>query len=96
MIKLTNASEGFLDNVIYLNPSHIVSVFTADDKTMIFGAGSTWTVMESMEEVIDLIDGGVEAHRKEAEALLDGFGLFNGKPIETEEELAAIMKSSNL
>ena len=87
MIKLTNASEGFLDNVIYLNPSHIVSVFTADDKTLIFGAGSTWTVMESLEDVIDLINGVKKAKP---------FGLYNGEPIKTEEELTAIMKSANL
>lgn len=92
MIKLTNASDGFLDKDIYLNPSHIVSMYSQDGKTMIYGglSGSTsiWTVMQSMEEVIDLIDGV-----KKSDA---PYGLFNGKPIETEEELAAIIKSSNL
>lgn len=101
MIKLTNASEGFSGKVIYLNPSHIVSMYSEDNATQIYGGltGSTviWTVMESMEEVIDLIDGGVEAHRKEEEALLDApYGTFNNKPIETEEEMMAIIKSSNL
>jgi len=96
MIKLTNASDGFSGKDIYLNPFHIVSMYSQDGKTLIYGglSGSTsiWTVMESMEEVIDLIDG-VKKIKKNLDA---PYGTFNNKPIETEEEMMAIIKSSNL
>ena len=65
MIKLTNASEGYSGNVLYLNPAHIVSMYedisSVVPKTLIYGGptGSTWTVMESMEEVFGLINSNL-------------------------------------
>jgi len=92
MIKLTNASEEYVGKVLYLNPSHIVSMYSEDSKTLIYGGltGSTviWTVAESMEEVNDLINGVKKPFAP--------YGLFNGKAIETEEEFEAIRSSSNL
>ena len=91
MIKLTNASEGFLDKDIYLNPSHIVSMYSQDGKTMIYGglSGSTsiWTVKESLEDVIDLLNG-VKKIKKDLDF---PFGAYNLEPIKTEEEMIAIM-----
>lgn len=64
MIKLTNASSGFEDQIIYLNAAQIVSVYEYADtpggslKTMIYGGsmGATWVVEESVSQVIKLIN----------------------------------------
>ena len=100
MIKLTNASAGYENNVLYLNPSYMVAIFEKKDtenaentKTQLYGGpqGSTWTVMESIDVVLGLINS--------QESVIESFapfGLFNGEPIENEEEMVAAIKSAGV
>jgi len=62
MIKLTNASEGYKDNIIYINPDWIVAMFEQPTDggsltTVIYGGpvGTSWIVEESLGQIYNLI-----------------------------------------
>jgi uncharacterized protein YlzI (FlbEa/FlbD family) len=62
MLRFTNiSSHETLDMPIYINKDHIVSVYERPTdggslRTIIFGAGNTWHVEESVKEVIKMIE----------------------------------------
>ena len=65
MLKFTNASEGFQGTPVYISKEWIVSVFERPKvdggslSTFIYGGptGLSWEVSESLNEVINIIEG---------------------------------------
>jgi hypothetical protein len=68
VIKLTNDTEAFKGNPIYINPDWIVAIFenSAEPggslKTIVYGGpqGTSWEVEESPAEVYKLIANGTK------------------------------------
>jgi hypothetical protein len=63
VIKLTNATDQYKGNAIYINPEWIVAVFSTSFetggslKTIVYGGpqGTSWEVEESPEEIHKLL-----------------------------------------
>ncbi len=66
LVKLTNASVGRDGDLIYINPSIIVSVYEegltgGSLLTKVYGAETVWTVEESLTDTVKLIEDALNA-----------------------------------